>query len=83
MRCRIQAHAWQRYQERVGVDRCRRVAGTIDRALKSALLVGVTPDKWGAVHIPTAEGWTAIAYPSQFGGWDVVTIYIPSGRDVG
>lgn len=70
---RMTRHAASRVEVRARKDPDK-IRGRIARKLLGMLRVGVKPDEYLGVKVPLEEGLIAICVPSQFGGWDVVTV---------
>ena len=72
-RVRMTRHAISRAETR-GRKKPMKVGNQIARRLQGMLQSGVEPDRSLAVKVPADDGLVAICVPSQFGGWDVVTV---------
>lgn len=74
----ISEHARIRLRERAENRISKR---EIERRLENTLRLGVKPGPDLAVRVYMPDGYCAVCYPSQFGGWVVATVLSPEMRE--
>ena len=76
---RLTRHAVERWREHVDEHTSRgKIKGAVAKHLLPALEAGVMCDRvTGAVHMGIQKDLIAVIRPSIWGGWEVITFYVP------
>lgn len=70
-------HARKRWKQLNMEDNPEYVTGC---RLFDALKKGAMPDKYGAIHVYIRDEVWAVVMPELWGGWSIVTFYLPGVR---